>query len=362
MKILALGATGAIGGQLADILAEAGHKIHVTTRQARPVDGSITYIRGNARNDAFLADVLRARWDVIVDFMVYDTPTFRRRVDALLDATDQYLFISTGRVFADSKTPLTEGSPRLLDACEDKAYLATEEYALTKARQEDLLRDSGRTNWTIVRPYITFGEGRLQLGTLEKESWLYRACQGRGIVFCKPLMDRLTTMTDGADVAAMLAALVGNRQALGEDYNLTGAEAVTWGEVLGLYLDELERHLGRRPDVLLQDLETFCQAVKIVPQVTYDRMYDRRFDPHKIAAHYDMSQLADPLPALAGRLRSQLSSSGTFGTLDWRNEALRDKATHEHARLGEIRGTKPKLRYIGYRHIPMKAINRMGRL
>ena len=58
---------------------------------------------------------------------------------------------------------------------------------LTKALQENLLRASGYKNWTIVRPYITFSDIRLQLGVYEKEQWLYRALQGRAIVSRKTL-------------------------------------------------------------------------------------------------------------------------------------------------------------------------------
>ena len=56
----------------------------------------------------------------------------------------------------------------------DEEYLKTDEYALSKARQEDILHRSGKNNWTVIRPYITYSEIRLQLGVLEKELWLYR--------------------------------------------------------------------------------------------------------------------------------------------------------------------------------------------
>ncbi len=360
MKILALGATGAIGSQLAVMLTESGHDLSITSRQARPSTNGVTYIKGDAQNDIFLKGLMRDSWDVIVDFMVYDTEAFRRRVHLFLGGvTQQYVFISTARVFSDSESPLTEQSPRLLDTCEDKRYLATTEYALSKARQEDLLRSSGKKNWTIIRPYITFGEGRLQLGTLEKECWLYRALQGRSIVFCDPLMEKLTTLTDSADVASMMGVLLGHSAALGEDYNLTGARTVTWGEVLSVYLDELEAKIGRRPRVLLQELNEFYEGASSIPQLIYDRMYNRRFDPSKIGEIFDMSTVVDPLDALRTRLCSQLANRNGFRAVDWRGEALRDRALPEHARLNEITGLKPTLRYLGYRHIPLNMIKRM---
>ena len=74
---------------------------------------------------------------------------------------------------------------RLLDVSHDSIYLKTDEYALAKARQEDILRKSGKNNWTIIRPYITYSESRLQLGVLEKEAWLYRALKGFQEMFWK---------------------------------------------------------------------------------------------------------------------------------------------------------------------------------
>jgi len=351
MRILALGATGAIGGQLIAALAPYNHEIHVTTRQERRSTVGVRYIQGDAQDVAFLQDVLRPGWDVIVDFMVYGTPTFESRIDALLRACGQYIFTSSARVFADSDDPITECSPRLLDLSQDAAFLASDEYALAKARQEDLLRASSQNNWTIIRPYITFGDGRIQLGTLEKEGWLYRALKGRSIIFCDALMGKWTTMTDGADVARMIAELVGRPEARGEEYNLAGSQALTWNDVLNLYLDELQIHLGRRPQIVLQDLDSFCRAGASVPQIIYDRIYNRRFDPTKIGKLFDLDSLADCRVALKTRLRAQLAS-GSFLPLNGRDEALRDRASSAHTPLRDFPSGKHKLAYIRYRYIP----------
>lgn len=354
MKILALGATGAIGREMVTHLAAGSNDIHVTTRIARTSTGTIRYRRGDAKDESFLHTLLDEDWDAIVDFMVYDTAAFRRRVDALLGAAKQYVFISSARVFAQTDGLITESSPRLLDTVRDAAFLASDEYALTKARQEDVLRNSGKTNWTIVRPYITFGNGRLQLGSMEKEGWLYRALQGRSIVFCGPMLDKWTTLTDGTDVARMLAALVGHPDALGEDFNLTDRHAVTWREVLALYLDVFEAHLGRRPAVAPVDLETFCNTARTSASIRYDRMCDRRFDTSKIDTVFDTGQLAAPLSGLRRRLNAQLSQ-GSFLAHDWPMEALRDKIAGERASLGEISSPKARLAYLLCRYLPFEA-------
>lgn len=360
MKILALGATGAIGSLLVRSLANSGHNVSVTSRSVRTPQLNLCYLIGNSRDDLFLKSILSQNWDCIVDFMVYDTNSFAIRVQQLLQSTEQYVFLSTGRVLANSENALQESSPRLLNVCRDTDYLATDEYALTKARQEDLLCASGKTNWTVVRPYITFGEARLQLGTLEKEGWLYRASQGRSIVFCDALMDRETTLTDGADVAGMIAALIGRQEAHGEVFNLTSGISIHWSSVLRTYLSALADKRGKDTPVLLQDVETFCRTTNPA-QVRYDRMYHRRFDTKKIAAIYDVSKIKNPLETLAKRVQAALSDTIVFGPIDWRAEALRDRATGEHARLTEFSGNRAAARYHAYRHLPIEMIRRLRR-
>ncbi len=223
MKILTLGGTGAIGTELADLLTQAGHDVYITTRQIQHSVDRRTYIRGDAKSDTFLKQFLHEPWDVIVDFMVYDdTSSFARRTYPPWRDAAIYLY-EHGASIRNSDTLLTERSPRLLDVSEDAQYLSTDENALTKARQENLLRASGKLNWTIIRPYITFGEGRLQLGTLEKEGWLYRALQGRSIVFCEQLMEKSTTLTDSSEVAGMIESLIGRLEHLAKTTTSQGS-------------------------------------------------------------------------------------------------------------------------------------------
>ena len=142
--------------------------------------------------------------------------------------------MSSARVYAGSSEPIVETSPRLLDTVNDEVYLRTDEYALAKAREENLLSQSGKTNWVIVRPYITYSEIRLQLGVLEKEQWLYRAMNGRKIVFPKDIAEKMTTLTYGYDVACGIAAVAGKPAANGRAFHVTAAEAIRWSDVLGI--------------------------------------------------------------------------------------------------------------------------------
>lgn len=243
MNILILGGTGAMGSHLAPLLCRE-NEVTVTSRSKRE-SSEVRYIQGDAHDGAFLQALLAERhWDCIVDFMHYGTAEFAARVDLLLSAAGQYIFLSSARVYADCAAPITEDSPRLLDVCTDAEYLATDEYALAKARCEDILRGKVARNWTIVRPSITYSETRLQLGASEKEDWLYKALHGKPIIFSDDLAHKVTTMTYAGDVARGIATLVGNEKAFGEAFHITGSDHREWCEVLDIYRDVLKLRGG----------------------------------------------------------------------------------------------------------------------
>ncbi len=343
MKILVLGGTGAMGAHLIKILAENGHDVFVTTRKVREDSRNITYLTGDAHANVFLEKLLEKHWDVIVDFMIYSTPEFHRRVGLLLRAAGQYVYLSSSRVYADSASPITEDSPRLLDVCRDPVYLATDEYALAKARQEDLLKNSGNRNWTVIRPYITYSETRLQLGVLEKESWLYRALHGRTIVFSKDIAPNTTTLTYGFDVARGIASILGVQGALGEVFHITHSEYHTWSEILSVYLDVLEKHFGKQPPVLIMDSFPDLKSGKY--QLIYDRRFNRRFDNTKIGGFIDTSTFKPPLTGLKECLADFLEKP-RFNLLPCRIEARADKLAGERTQLCELSDWKRRIKYL----------------
>lgn len=160
-NVLVLGGTGAMGVALVKILSEK-YAVSVTSRSKRDSSPNIRYIEGDAQNINFLKSVLKEqKWVAVVDFMVRNIDNLRDALPLLLDSTDQYIFISSARVYAESNTPITEKTPRLLDISTDKEYLSTNEYALAKAREENLLFDSDKNNFTIIRPSITYNDYRL---------------------------------------------------------------------------------------------------------------------------------------------------------------------------------------------------------
>jgi nucleoside-diphosphate-sugar epimerase len=346
---LLLGGTGAIGSHLTNVLSDKGERVVVTSRSRNEINGLVEYRKGNAKNDTFLYEVLRERWDAIVDFMIYSVDEFRRRVNLLLNSTSHYIFLSSARVYNVSQEALTEESERLLDASSDQEFLATSEYSLSKARQEDILRSSNKKNWTIVRPYITYGEKRLQLGNLEKEKWLYRALKGKSIIFSVDIKNHLTTLTYSLDVAIGIASLINNPNSFGETYHITSDFSCKWSEVLNIYLDVLEEELGDRPKVIYQDLSDYLTWNPGKYQIIYDRLFARKFDNTKINEFINTKEFAQVQVGLRKCLKTFLENP-EFKSINWKYEAIKDRFAKESTPLKEISGLEQKVKYLLYRY------------
>ena len=345
-NILLLGGTGAMGAHLVSLLSQSvDNQIYVTTRSNHNNYGNIYYIVGNAHDANFLIPVLKKQhWTAIIDFMVYSTIEFSQLVDIFLNSTDQYVYLSSSRVYAQSESPIKEDSLRLLDAIHDNVYLNTDEYALAKARQENILIKSDKTNWTIVRPYITYSENRLQFGVLEKESWLYRALKGRTIVIPKNILEKHTTLTYGRDVAQSITALIGNPEAYNEAFHITVGETHTWKEILNIYIDAIERYTGKNVKIHLLDKNPYQRGDKSFYQMIYDRYYNRIFDNSKIGKFININSFTPTLDGLRKCIDSFLITQ-KFRNINWKDEARRDRITSEYPQINEFPNIKTILRY-----------------
>ena len=351
MNILVLGGTGAMGRPLVSQLSEA-NEVFVTTRKntaPRPNNQHVTYITGNAKNIDFLSTTLKLKhWDAVVDFMIWGTE-FSNVLPIMLENTDQYVFVSSARVYAQSDEPITEETPRLLDVTNDKKYLKTSEYALAKAREENMLFQSGKKNFTIIRPTVTYNSYRLQLGVLELENWLYRSLHGRSIVFSKDIADKITTMTHGDDVASGIAALIGKTESLGEAFHITSPVSLTWNEVLAIYLSVLEIKIGHRPRVVMTEKSTNLLFKNRIYQVIYCRYFNRRFDNSKISHFCNVNQFTEPQKGLKDCLESFMEKP-MFRDIDWKLEAVNDKVSGERTSFSEIPSLSGKIDYLAYRY------------
>ncbi|HIF9407615.1 TPA: NAD-dependent epimerase/dehydratase family protein [Photobacterium damselae] len=300
MNVLILGGTGAIGIYLLREFHDRGYNVDVTTRrEIHNNDANINYICGNAKDINFIYDVLKKKkYDCMIDLMVYSPNEFNSRFEFFLKNVNHYIFVSTYRVFSESQNELKEESHRLLDVVSDDEYLQQDEYALNKAKQENLLRESNYKNWSIVRPSITYSTNRFQFFTYETDVILSRAKLKLPLPVPKHALDKYTTMTWAGDVAVMISRLALNKEAFGESFNVLTSESVTWRDVAKIY----EHTIGLK--VIEVSMDEFIPLVFNKWQLKYDRMIDRRCDNSKILKIANIEQ--DSITLLNNGLRREL--------------------------------------------------------
>lgn len=316
-KILLLGGTGAMGVYLTPILVEMGYMIDVVSLDTVENENRfVRYITADGRDIGVLRDLLANSYDAIVDFLIYPESCcpFGKVSNLFLESTDHYIYLSTYRVYADEH-PITEDSPRLLDASTDASFLATDDYALYKAKGEDILRASVHRNWTAIRPAITYSKRRFQLVTLEANAWLERARTGKTVLLPESAMNHEACMSWGGDVAKMIARLLLNSSALGEFYTVSTSEHHTWREIAEYYRDLI----GLNYKVVDDEAYLSCVSVNMSYdrcryQLIYDRCFDRVIDNTKILRATGMKQ-EELMPLYDGLHRelSALPSTPVFG-------------------------------------------------
>ncbi len=300
-KILVLGATGAMGQYLVPKLAEQGYKVDaLSLDEEKNPHPAANYITGNGKDHTILAELLKNRYDAIVDFLIYGTGEVAYSQPFFLDQTNQYIYLSTYRIYDNKEIPVKETSPRLIDTADDLILRNSEDYSIYKARGENVLHATGRKNWTIVRPAITYSLMRYQLVTLEAPNTVGRAFAGKKVVLPEQARNIQATMSWAGDVADMIAGLVCNEKALGETFTAATAEHHTWGEIADYYKDICNL------DALWVDKEDYIRILQPDPysrharwQLEVDRLFDRIMDNSKILAVTGMDQ-KDMMPLYDG--------------------------------------------------------------
>lgn len=303
-KVLVLGGTGAMGVYLVPELAAMGYEVKVISADdAVSSDPKVSYVKADAKNVESMKEFLDGKFDAIVDFMMYRTKEFQEKYELLLQSTAHYIFLSSYRVY-DETVPITEESPRLLDTSKDREFLATEDYSLYKAREEDILQSSTFDNWTIVRPAITYSKRRFQLTTLEAPVLVARAMKGLPVVIPRETLAVQATMSWAGDVAKMIARLLFNPAAFRERFTLATAEHRSWGEIAEYYKEIIGLNYVPADTEDYVKIMGGSQGARY--QLTYDRLFQRVVDNSRILKVTGLRQ-EDLMPLRKG-LEKELSA------------------------------------------------------
>ena len=225
MRLLILGGTGWLGGELATTAIRDGHQV---TCLARGTSGAVpagaTFVKGDRDDADGLAAVTADRWDAVLD--VSRQPGQVRRAVAEL-TTDSYVFVSSGSVYSDHSTPNQDESGPLLTALDGDVMESMATYGEAKVAAEQHVEAAFGDRALIARVGLIGGPGDI---TDRTGYWPLRfACpstvDGRVLT---PDDDGGVQIIDVRDLAQWLVDSAGHR---GGTFNVTG-ESVPLSTVL----------------------------------------------------------------------------------------------------------------------------------
>jgi 2'-hydroxyisoflavone reductase len=225
MKILVLGGTRWLGGE---IVAEALRHGHDVTCLARGDSGAVPpgadLVRADRdADDAF--DTVPGGWDVVVD-VARQPGHVRRAVAALADRAGRYVFVSSGSVYADDATPGLDESAELLPVLDSDVMAGPEDYGSAKvACERHVLAGFGPGRCLIARAGLIGGPGDHTGRTGYWPLRFHTPAVPDGRVLVPDAPDLATQVVDVRDLAAWLVGagtggVSGTFDAVGERYAL----------------------------------------------------------------------------------------------------------------------------------------------
>lgn len=234
MKLLFIGGTGLISSACSDLAVERGHELFLMNRSSSakyPAPQNATILQADIHADRSHLSALLAchRFDAVVDFIAFTPEDIIRDISLFRDKTEQFVFISSASAY---QKPV-------------RNYLITEEtplenpfwdYSRNKIACEEKLMNEYCENGfpiTIIRPSHTYGPSQIPLCM---GSWLYPWTLIDRMKQSKPVIvpgdgTSLWVLTWNADFAKGLVGLLGNKKAIGQAFQITSDEVLSWDQI-----------------------------------------------------------------------------------------------------------------------------------
>ena len=249
MKILFIGGTGLISSACSELALASGHELYILNRSLStkyPLPAGAILLKGDIHADeAHLASLLADQhFDMVVDWIAYTVEDVERDIRLFSGRINQFVFISSASAY--QKPP--------------KYYLITEEtplenpfwkYSRDKITCENRLMQEYHDHKfpvTIIRPSLTYGPSQIPL---IGASWAHpyavvdRMKRGEKVIVPGDGTS-LWVLTWNADFARGLAGLLGNEKAIGEAFQITSDEVLSWDQI---FLETYQA-LGVKPNVI----------------------------------------------------------------------------------------------------------------
>ena len=176
-------------------------------------------------------------FDVVSDFIAFDVTQVQRDYRLFNKKTKQYIFISSASAYNKPAAHhvITEGTTLANPYWEySRKKISCEEFLMEKYRSEGF-------PVTIVRPSHTYDERHIPLGVHGNKGFfqVIRRMQQNKPVIIQGDGSSLWALTFNLDFAVGFTALMGNRHAIGEAFQITGDEILSWNQIYQTLADAL---------------------------------------------------------------------------------------------------------------------------
>lgn len=233
MKALFIGGTGTISMAITRLLAGMPEwELYLLNRGNRRHDlpEGIRTIEADINDEALVAEKISdMQFDVVCDFIGFVKEQLERDYRLFRGKTKQFMYISSASAYQKpvSDYRITEGTPLVNPYWEySRNKIACENYLMKLYQEEGF-------PITIIRPSHTYDERSVPLGVHgDRGSFqvIKRMLQGKPVIVHGDGTS-LWTLTHNSDFAKAFVGLMGNVHAIGENYQITSDETLTWNQI-----------------------------------------------------------------------------------------------------------------------------------
>ncbi len=257
MKALFIGGTGTISTAITALAPSCGFELYLLNRGNRSslVPEGVKVIEADINNEADVKEKLKdMTFDVVAQFIAFDTDALKRDVRLFAGKTKQYIFISSASAYQKplSSPYITESTP---------LFNPFWDYSRNKIACEEYLMDEYRNNdfpVTIIRPSHTYGNFDVPLaihGRNGSYSVINRIKNGKKVIIHGD-GNSLWTLTHNTDFAKAFVGIMGNFHAIGEAVQITSDESLSWNQIYEI----IGNALGVKPNIVHIPSDTLAKA------------------------------------------------------------------------------------------------------
>ena len=240
-KALFIGGTGTISTAItAQIAAEGAWDLTLLNRGNRndKVPGNVDILQADINDEAAVEKLLGGtQWDCVCDFIGFVPAQVERDWRLFKGRTKQYMYISSASAYQKpAASPfITEGTPLVNPYWQySRDKIACENFLMAKHREEGF-------PVTIIRPSHTYDDRSVPLGAHgDNGSWqvLRRMLDGKPVIIHGDGTS-LWTLTHNSDFAKGFVGLMGNPKAIGDVFQITSDDTLTWNQIYQTIADAL---------------------------------------------------------------------------------------------------------------------------